>query len=79
MPMSHGNTLSKKQYPTISAELESMDSIPYASAIGSIMYAMTRTCFDVALMLSKTSKDQSNPAKNHWIAVKNILKYLRNT
>ena len=29
--------------------------------------------------MSVTSKYQSNPGKEHWIAVKNILKYLRKT
>ncbi|KAL0463261.1 UNVERIFIED_CONTAM: Retrovirus-related Pol polyprotein from transposon TNT 1-94 [Sesamum latifolium] len=39
--MSHGKYLSKKQSPTTPNELEGMSKIPYISAIGSIMYAMT--------------------------------------
>ena len=56
-----------------------MSRIPYASAIGSIMYAMTCTRPDVAYALSMTCRYQSNPGFKHWTAVKNILKYLRNT
>ena len=56
-----------------------MSRIPYASAIGSIMYAMTCTRPDVSFALSMVSRYQGNPGECHWIAVKNILKYLRRT
>ncbi|PKI73574.1 hypothetical protein CRG98_006022 [Punica granatum] len=54
-----------------------MSRIPYASAIGSIMYAMLCTRPDVLYALSMMSRYQSDPGERHWIAVKNILKYLR--
>ncbi|XP_045790924.1 secreted RxLR effector protein 161-like [Trifolium pratense] len=56
-----------------------MNEIPYASVIGSIMYAMLCTRPDVSYALSATSRYQSDPDESHWIAVKNILKYLRRT
>ena len=56
-----------------------MDKIPYALAIGSIMYAMICTRPDVSYALSMTSRFQSDLSECHWIAVKNILKYLRRT
>jgi hypothetical protein len=56
-----------------------MSRIPYASAIGSIMYAMTCTRPDVAFAISLTSKYHANPGESHWGAVKNILKYLKRT
>ena len=56
-----------------------MEKIPYASAIGSIMYAMLCTRPDVAFALSVTSRFQDNPGESHWEAVKCILKYLRRT
>src|SRR5436853_53335 len=56
-----------------------MSKIPYASAIGSIMYAMLCTRPDVSYALSITSRYQSDPGESHWTAVKNILKYLRRT
>ena len=56
-----------------------MNKIPYASAIGSIMYAMLCTRPDVSYALSATSRYQSNPGDANWVAVKNILKYLRRT
>jgi hypothetical protein len=56
-----------------------MARIPYASAIGSIMYAMICTRPDISYALSVTSRYQANPGPAHWHAVKNILKYLRRT
>ncbi|KAK8540294.1 hypothetical protein V6N12_046581 [Hibiscus sabdariffa] len=56
-----------------------MSQIPYASAIGSIMYAMICTHPDLSYALSMTSRYQANPGEGHWVAVKNILKYLRRT
>ena len=52
LPMQHGMHLSKKQCPNTPAELEKMNNVPYASAIGSIMYAMICTRPDVAYALS---------------------------
>ena len=56
-----------------------MKGIPYASAIGSIMYPMLCTRPDVCLAISIAGRYQSNPGAEHWTAVKNILKYLKRT
>lgn len=77
LPIVHGITLSKKHCPQTDGELESMSNIPYASAIGSIMYAMTCARPDVSSALCVTSRYQSDPGMEHWKAVKHILKYLR--
>ncbi|CAA0837927.1 Unknown protein, partial [Striga hermonthica] len=52
IPMSHGVSLSKTMSPKTPEERERMSHIPYASAIGSIMYAMLYTRPDVAYALS---------------------------
>ncbi|GJW43230.1 hypothetical protein Tco_0072029 [Tanacetum coccineum] len=46
---------------------------------GSIMYAVRCTRPDVAFAQNLVSRYQQNPGKLHWVAVKHILKYLRNT
>jgi hypothetical protein len=79
LPMLQGKALSKTQCPTTANERERMSKIPYASAIGSIMYAMLCTRPDVSHALSLTSRFQSDPGEEHWTAVKNILKYLKRT
>ncbi|KAK8621887.1 hypothetical protein V6N13_097515 [Hibiscus sabdariffa] len=60
-------------------ERERMSQIPYASAIGSTMYAMICSRPDLSYALSMTSRYQSNPGEGHWVAVKTIQKYLRRT
>ncbi len=54
--MLQGLTLSKTQSPATAEEREIMDKVPYASAIGSIMYAMLCTRPDVAHAISLTSR-----------------------
>ena len=56
-----------------------MRRIPYASAVGSLMYAMLCTKPDICYAVGVVSRYQSNPGPEHWIAVKHILKYLRRT
>jgi hypothetical protein len=56
-----------------------MRVIPYASAIGSIMYAMLCRHPDISYAPSATSRYKSNGGEAHWTIVKNILKYLRRT
>ena len=71
--------LSKTQNPTTAEDRERMKVIPYASAIGSIMYFMPCTRPDVNLAASLVGRYQSNPGVDQWTAVKNILKYLKRT
>ena len=49
MPVLQGVKLSKTQSPTMTEDRERMKVIPYASAIGSIRYAMLCTTPDVSL------------------------------
>jgi hypothetical protein len=79
LPVSHGVHLTKAMCPKSQPEKDRMSGIPYASAIGSIMYAMICTRPDVSYALSSTSRYQSDPGEGHWTAVKTILKYLRRT
>ena len=60
LPMSHGINLGKNQWPQTTDERNKMSVIPYAWAIGSIMYAMLCTRTDVSYALSATSRYQSD-------------------
>ncbi|GJZ39843.1 retrotransposon protein, putative, ty1-copia subclass, partial [Tanacetum coccineum] len=79
IPMQEKLKLSKSQGASTPAEKQRMQNIPYASAVGSIMYVVRCTRPDVAFAQNMTSRFQQNPGEEHWTAVKNILKYLRNT
>ncbi|GJU58343.1 retrotransposon protein, putative, ty1-copia subclass [Tanacetum coccineum] len=61
------------------SEVKRIQNVAFASAIGSIMYAVRCTRPDVAFAQNLCSRFQQNPGEIHWTAVKTILKYLRNT
>ena len=77
LPVLQGVKLSKTQNPTTSENRKRMKVIPYASAIGSIKYAMLCTRPIVYLAMSFERGYDSNPGMDHWTAVKVILSYLR--
>nr|GEV48176.1 retrotransposon protein, putative, Ty1-copia subclass [Tanacetum cinerariifolium] len=58
---------------------ERIQNIPYALAVGSIMYVVRCTRLDVAFAQNITIRFQQNPGDAYWTAVKNILKYICNT
>ncbi|KAH9672197.1 hypothetical protein KPL70_017637 [Citrus sinensis] len=53
--------------------------LEYASAIGSLMYAMHCTRPDIAFAVCKMSRYTSNPSVEHWKAIGRILGYLKRT
>ena len=65
LPVLQGVRLSSAQCPTTAEDIEEMSVIPYASAIGSIMYAMLCTRPDVSLAVSLVGRYQSNPGMEH--------------
>ena len=60
-PFKHGVHLSKKMCPKTQEEREKMRNCPYASAVGSLMYAMLCTRPDICYAVSIVSRYQSNP------------------
>ncbi|GJZ55488.1 retrotransposon protein, putative, ty1-copia subclass [Tanacetum coccineum] len=79
IPMQERLNLNKTQGASTPKEVKRMQNVPYASDVGSIMYAVRCIRPDVAFAQNITSRFQQNPVEPHWIVVKNILKYLRNT
>ena len=72
-------TLSKKDCVTTLEKREHMSRVPYASKVGSIMYAIICTRVDVAYSLGVVSRYQFDLGEAHWKVVKTIFKYLKNT
>lgn len=79
LPFRHGVLLSDDQMPKTLEEENMMKQIPYAFAMGSLMYAMLCTRPKICYSVGMVSRYQSNPGLKHWHAVKHILKYLRRT
>ena len=76
-PLGSHFKLSKEQSPKTEEERDHMSKVPYASAIGSLMYAMVCTRPDIAHAVGVVSRFMSRPGKQHWEAVKWILRYLK--
>ena len=65
LPIDHEIFLSKRDCLITPQERERMNRIPYASAVGSIMYVMTCMRSDVAYSIGVVSKYQSDLEENH--------------
>ena len=65
--------------PKTQDEKEKMARVPYANAVGRLMYAMMCTRPDICYVVGLVSRFQSNPGLAHWKAVKRILRYLKVT
>ncbi|GKD47431.1 hypothetical protein Tco_1272076 [Tanacetum coccineum] len=79
IPMQERLDLNKTQGDSTPKEVKRMQNVPYASAVGSIMYAVRCTRPDVIFAQNITSRFQQNPGELHWIAVKNILNSKQST
>jgi len=62
--------LSMDMSPKTDEERKSVDRIPYASAIGNLMYVMVCTRPDFTYSASFVSRFMSNSGKDHWEAIK---------
>ena len=56
-----------------------MKSVPYASAVRSIMYAQVCMRPDLAFVTGMLGRYQSNSGSDQWKAVKKVLCYLQGT
>eukprot|EP00253_Pinus_taeda_P019651 PITA_19651 len=79
VPIPVGVRLSVEQCPKTQKEEEDMSCVPYASVVGSLMYAMVCTRPDIAHAMGVLSKFMSKPGKEHWTAVERFFRYLRGT
>ena len=64
-PLSQHFRLSAILCPTTDENKDSMSQVPYAQAVGSLMYVMVCTRPDIAQAVSVVSKYMSNPGKEH--------------
>nr|GEU35065.1 retrovirus-related Pol polyprotein from transposon TNT 1-94 [Tanacetum cinerariifolium] len=79
VPLGAHFKVSLKDCPSNDWDVERMSKVPYANAVGSLMYLMVCTRPDISYAVSIVSKYLANPGKNYWEAVKWILKYLKGT
>jgi len=65
------------QAPESKEDKEFMSKVPYANAVGSLMYAMVCTRLDLSYSVSLVSRFMENPGKAHLQALKWILRYIK--
>jgi hypothetical protein len=71
--------LSSSMSPSNEAERMEMSRVPYASAVGSLMFAMICTRPDIAQAVGAASRYMANPGREHWNTIKRILRYIKGT
>ena len=66
----------KEMCPRTQEAIDYMSKVPYSSTIGSLMYAMVCTRPDIAHVVGVVSRYMNNLAKENWMSIKWILRYL---
>jgi hypothetical protein len=78
-PLDKDKPLTTSQCPTSDDEKKFMSTIPYLSAVGSLMYLSVGTRPDITHAVSIVSRFSHNPGREHWAAVQRIYQYLNGT
>lgn len=76
VPIGKGDKFSINQCPRNELEKKCMQDKPYASLVGSLMYAQLCTRPDLAFAISVLGRFQANLGVSHWVAAKKVLCYL---
>ena len=77
--MAKGDKFSLNQYLKNDFEENEIQKVPYASAVGSLMYAQDCTCPNVAYVTRMLGRYLSNQGVDYWKVVKRVLRYLQRT
>ena len=77
VPIVKGDKLGLNQCLKNDLENESMKNIPYASAVGSLMYVKVCTRPDIAFAIRVLGLYQSNPGMDHKRVVRKVMRYLQ--
>jgi hypothetical protein len=80
-PIAHGAQLipPDPQTPLDEGEQERLNSLPYRSLIGSLMYVASGTRPDIAFAVSKLSRSLNCYRETHWQAALRVVRYLKGT
>ncbi|XP_062103078.1 secreted RxLR effector protein 161-like [Humulus lupulus] len=79
VPLGGHFDLSSYQSLKTKDEVRFMEKIPYAEAIGSVMYTRICTRPDIAYDVSVLSRFMAKPGEDHWKGLKWLLRYLKTT
>lgn len=71
--------LSLDDCPSTEEEKTKMSNIPYRSLVGGLLYAAIGSRPDISHAVNVLTTYQLNPGIKHWIAAKQVLRYLKGT
>lgn len=74
-PIVKGDRFENFQCPRNQYGINQIKAVPYASAVGSLMYAQVCTRLDLAFVTGVLGRFESNPGIDHWKMVKKALRY----
>jgi hypothetical protein len=74
-----GDKYGSFQSPKNQYEIDQMKSVPYASAIGSLMYAQVCTHPDLDFVTGMLGRYQKNTGISYWNGIKKVLRYIQGT
>jgi hypothetical protein len=78
-PIVKGDKYRSFQSPRNQYEIDQMKSVPYASAVGSLMYVQVCTHPALAFVTEMLDRYQKSPAISHWNEIKKVLRYIQGT
>ena len=72
-PIVKGDKFSLNQCPSNDLEKKKMKNIPYAFAVGSLMYAQVCIRLDISYAVGMLGSYQSNRGLEHWKTAKKVM------
>jgi hypothetical protein len=78
-PIVKGDKYGSFQGPRNQYEIDQMKLVPYASAVGSLMYAQVCTRPGLAFVTGMLGRYQKSPGISHWNGIKKVLRYIQGT
>jgi hypothetical protein len=79
VPIPVGVKLYADQCPKTQEEEEDISHVPYASVVGSLMYAMVCTRPNIGHAVGDLSRYMSKPGKEQWTTSKRVFRYFHGT
>jgi hypothetical protein len=78
-PIVKGDKYGSFQSPRNQYEIDQIKSVPYASAVRSLMYAQVCTCHDLAFVTGMLGRYQKNLGIDHCNEINKVLRYIQGT
>jgi hypothetical protein len=78
-PIVKGDKYDSFQSPRNQYEIDEIKSVPYVSAVRSLMYAQVCTRHDLTFVTGMLGRYQKSPGISHWNGIKKALRYIQGT